>query len=82
MPAHRLLTPAVRARIVAGVKAGATRRTAARAAGIARSTLFNWIRRGRLGEPVYVELATGIDRIDALRRLRPPRTGGKVKLAG
>ena len=51
--------------ITASVKGGAGRRDSARAAGIAPSTLQEWIRRGRAGDAAFVAFAEAIDGADA-----------------
>lgn len=53
-------------RIFDAVEAGATRRAAAEAAGISRSTLQEWIARGKQGDMVYVDFADRIKKAEAV----------------
>jgi len=51
--------------ITASIKNGAGRRDSARAAGIDPSTLGDWIRRGRAGDPTFAAFAEAIDVADS-----------------
>lgn len=53
------------AAIVASVKGGAGRRDAARASGVATSTVQEWIRKGREGHADYAAFAEAIDIADS-----------------
>ncbi len=54
------LTPEVRERIVGSIRAGAYAEQAARAAGIAPSTYYDWLRRGEAGEPTFSEFSEAL----------------------
>jgi len=54
------LTPKVRERIVESIRAGAYAEQAARAAGIAPSTYYGWLRRGEAGEPTFSEFSEAL----------------------
>jgi len=54
------LTPKVRERIVESIRAGAYAEQAARAAGIAPSTYYDWLRRGEAGEQPFSEFSEAL----------------------
>jgi hypothetical protein len=56
------LTPEVGDRLVAMLRSGNYLEVAARAAGVHRNTLSEWMRRGRAGEEPYAELAARVTR--------------------
>ena len=56
----RKLTPAVQERIVQAIRAGASAEVAAESAGIARSTFFAWLERGRAGERRFTAFAAEV----------------------
>lgn len=60
-------------RIVAAVKKGLPRDTAAKLAGVVPSTLFAWLKKGREGHPTYQEFAD---------RVRAAEAFGEEELVG
>jgi hypothetical protein len=62
-----LMTPETVKRITDAVQAGAPRHQAAAFAGIATSTLHNWLARGHAGEPHYKEFLEGIQQAEGVR---------------
>ncbi len=72
-----MLDDMVAQRVINAVKRGLPRGTAARLASISKATLMNWLRRGREGDPKYVDFlarvraaeAEGEDEIVALMRV-------------
>jgi len=82
-----LLTPDVCERIVAAVQAGASREGAAKCVGIDRSTLTEWLKRGREaveGDDLYVRFvakireAEGAGEVEAVGHLRAQSFEGKT----
>lgn len=86
MPSGRRtsLTPEVHKTIVAAVRRGNFRGTAAAAAGVHRSSLFNWEKRGEAGEEPYASFMADLQQAEAkaemnlLRKIRQARPGVDV----
>jgi hypothetical protein len=55
MPRPIKLTKAVQSRILAAASTGNTRRTMALHAGISERTLYDWIHRGEMGDPEFLQ---------------------------
>src|SRR5947199_170146 len=63
------LTPEVARRVVATIRAGRSKTRAAREAGVALSTLMDWLRRGReYGEPGYAAFSNRVKRAEQAAR--------------
>lgn len=60
-------------RIVAAIAKGVPRHTAAKIAGVVPSTLFEWLRKGRDGEPAYAEFSD---------RVRAAESKGEEEIVG
>ncbi len=59
------LTPDTKEDIVKALKAGNSRRDSALYAGIAESTFYGWMERGRAGEPLYMEFLEAVEKAEA-----------------
>lgn len=64
-----LLDPQIECRIVKAIYAGAFDWVAACAAGISRSTFYDWMQRGRAGEPPFSDFSDKVDQARAQARL-------------
>ena len=67
---HTLLTPELADNLLAALRAGAYLHVAARAVGIRRETLADWMRRGREGDAPFAELLTQIEEAQAAGEVR------------
>ncbi len=72
------LTPELIEQIARLIQAGNYREVAAASVGIARQTLFEWLRRGAHGEKPYVDLAVAIEKADAQSEVRDVVVIGKA----
>lgn len=61
----KLLDDALKARVIASVRLGQNRAQAAAVAGIAQSTLFDALARGRNGDPIFAEFAEAVKAAEA-----------------
>jgi hypothetical protein len=60
-----IISPAIRTKLLAALKVSAPLEEAARFAGIGRSTLFDWLKKGRDGDPDYISLVDEVDQAQA-----------------
>lgn len=60
-----LLDDAKKARVIAAVRLGQGRNEAAASAGVARSTLFDALARGRRGDPLFADFADAVKAAEA-----------------
>jgi hypothetical protein len=59
------LTPDTQENVVKALRAGNSRRDSALYAGLAEATFYNWMDRGRAGEPLYVEFLEAVEKAEA-----------------
>lgn len=78
MPRPTKLTPKLQEQVVGYLRAGAYVETAAAAAGIARDTLYVWLRRGARGDAPYADFAQAVEHAQALAELRDVAIIGKA----
>lgn len=78
MPRPTKLTPKLQERIVGYVRAGAYVETAAAAAGIAKDTLYAWLRRGAAAESPYDAFAAAVEEAQAMAEMRDLALIGKA----
>lgn len=72
------LTPKLQEQIVSYLRAGAYVETAAAAAGIAKDTLYAWLRRGAAGEEPFARFAAAVEEAQAKSELRDLAIIGKA----
>ena len=68
------LTPDVTAQIVEAIEAGNRQETAARLAGIAETTLYDWMRRGEKGEVPFSQFSQAIKKARAVSETEDIKT--------
>lgn len=59
------ITPEITAAVISAVRVGAPLEVAAQAAGVKRSTFWQWMRKGDAGEPDYVDFAESVRKAEA-----------------
>lgn len=64
------LTPKVAERICLAVRNGSALATAAALAGVDQSTLFRWIRRGKMGQASYAQFVVDLEQALAVAEIR------------
>ncbi len=80
------LTPEVQATVIAAIRRGNYRDTAAKLAGITRQTIWNWEKRGEAGEAPYAEFFDALQKAESesedsllaeIRNAQPAEKGGQ-----